>query len=91
MGYDLGKSMTPILPVTIGDDLTCLRMSLALQEEGVFVNPVVYPGVEVGQAMLRVSLMATHSFEQIDRAIDKFEQVGRRLGVIPCGIGCYDR
>jgi len=91
MGYDLGKSMTPILPVMIGDDLTCLRMSLALQEEGVFVNPVVYPGVEVGQALLRVSLMATHSSEQIDRVIDKFEQVGKRLGVIPCGIGCYDR
>ncbi|MGA2260221.1 MAG: pyridoxal phosphate-dependent aminotransferase family protein [Acidobacteriota bacterium] len=91
MGYDLGKSTTPILPVMVGDDLTCLRMSLALQEEGVFVNPVVYPGVEVGQALLRVSLMATHSFEQIDRAIDKFEQVGKRLGVIPCGIGCYDR
>lgn len=91
MGYDLGKSMTPILPVMVGDNLTCLRMSLALQEEGVFVNPVVYPGVEVGQALLRVSLMATHSFEQIDRAIDKFEQVGKRLGVIQCGIGCYDR
>lgn len=90
MGYNLGQSVTPILPVIVGDDLKCLRMSLALQEEGIFVNPVVYPGVEVGQALLRVSLMATHSFEQIDCALDKFERVGKRLGVITCGIGCYD-
>jgi 8-amino-7-oxononanoate synthase len=91
MGYDLGRSTTPILPVMIGDDLKCLKMSVALQEEGIFVNPVVYPGVELGQALLRVSLMATHSFEQIDRALDKFESVGKRLGILACGIGCYGR
>ncbi len=91
MGFDLGRTATPILPVIVGDDLKCLRMSLALQEEGIFVNPVVYPGVEVGQALLRVSLMATHSFDQIDRALAKFELVGKRVGVIPCGVGCYDR
>ena len=41
MGFDLGRTSTPILPVIVGDDLKCLRMSLALQEEGIFVNPVV--------------------------------------------------
>jgi 8-amino-7-oxononanoate synthase len=91
MGFDLGRTVTPILPVIVGDDLKCLQMSLALQEEGIFVNPVVYPGVEVGQALLRVSLMATHTFDQIDRALDKFELVGKRVGVIPCGVGYYDR
>jgi 7-keto-8-aminopelargonate synthetase-like enzyme len=83
LGFDLGQSATPILPVMIGDDLRCLQMSVGLEERGVFVNPVVYPGVEAGHALLRVSVMATHAFGQIDRAIDEFERVGRRVGVIP--------
>lgn len=91
LGFDLGRTATPILPVIVGDDLKCLQMSRALHEEGIFVNPVVYPGVEVGQALLRVSLMATHTFEQIDKALDKFELVGKRVGVIPCGAECYNR
>jgi 8-amino-7-oxononanoate synthase len=91
MGYDLGNTTTPILPVKIGDDLRCLEMCLQLQEEGVFVNPVVYPGVEMGNALLRVSLMATHSFAQIDRALEKFERVGKRLEILPMRIACHDR
>jgi 7-keto-8-aminopelargonate synthetase-like enzyme len=82
MGYDLGNSTTPILPVLVGEDLKCFKMCRAMQDEGVFVNPVITPAVEPGRALLRVSLMATHTFEQIDRALEKFEQVGKRLGVI---------
>jgi 8-amino-7-oxononanoate synthase len=82
LGYDLGNSTTPIIPVLVGEDLKCFQMCRALQDEGVFVNPVITPAVEPGRALLRVSLMATHSFEQIDRALEKFEIVGRRLGVI---------
>jgi 7-keto-8-aminopelargonate synthetase-like enzyme len=82
MGYDLGNSTTPILPVLVGEDLKCFQMCRALQDEGVFVNPVITPAVETGRALLRVSLMATHSFEQIDRALSQFEKVGRQLGVI---------
>jgi 8-amino-7-oxononanoate synthase len=82
MGYDLGNSTTPILPILIGEDLKCFKMCRALQDEGVFVNPVVTPAVEPGRALLRVSLMATHTFEQIDQALDKFEKAGKRLGVI---------
>jgi 8-amino-7-oxononanoate synthase len=91
MGYNLGNTATPILPVMIGDDLKCLQMCLSLQEEGIFVNPVVYPGVEIGNALLRVSLMATHSFAQIDRALEKFERVGKRLEILPMRIECHDR
>jgi 8-amino-7-oxononanoate synthase len=90
LGFNLGGTVTPILPVTIGNDLKCLQMCIALQEAGIFVNPVVYPGVEIGNALLRVSLMATHSFEQIDRALNAFEQEGKRLGLIPLGIACND-
>jgi len=83
LGYDLGNSTTPILPVAVGDDLKCLQLCRGLQDEGVFVNPVLSPAVEAGHSLLRVSLMATHTFEQIDRALDKFDRVGKNLGVIP--------
>ena len=53
-----------------------------LQDEGIFVNPVVYPGVPPGEELLRISLMATHTFEQIDRSLEKFKQVGKALGII---------
>ena len=51
-----------------------------LEEEGVFVNPVVTPGVPPGEELLRVSLMATHTDSQIDFALDKFSKVGKELG-----------
>jgi 8-amino-7-oxononanoate synthase len=81
-GFDLGASETPILPVY------CRNMGLAftfckrLEEEGVFVNPVVSPGVPPGQELIRVSLMATHTDRQIDFALDKFVKVGRELGLV---------
>lgn len=82
LGFHLGTSETPILPVYIRDTLKTFQFSKRLQEEGVFVNPVVSPGVPPGEELLRVSLMATHTFEQIDRALEKFEKVSRELGLI---------
>jgi 7-keto-8-aminopelargonate synthetase-like enzyme len=82
MGFDLGGTETPILPVCIGDDMICFKMCRMLQDEGVFVNPVVSPAVEPGNSLMRVSLMATHTEEQIDRACEKFLFVGRKLGVL---------
>jgi len=82
MGFDLGRSCTPILPVRIGDDHLCFKFCRLLQDEGIFVNPVVVPGVEPGNALLRVSLMATHTFPQIDFALEKFAKVGRETGLV---------
>jgi 8-amino-7-oxononanoate synthase len=82
LGFDLGKSTTPILPLFLGDDLLCFKMCRVLNDEGIFVNPVVSPAVEAGHALLRVSLMATHTFEQIDCALEKFQKVGKHLGII---------
>lgn len=82
MGFAIGNSASPILPVQIGDNFVCFKACRLLQEEGVFVNPVVAPAVEPGHALLRVSLMATHSFAQIDEALGKFEKVGRTLSLI---------
>jgi 8-amino-7-oxononanoate synthase len=81
-GFDLGVSETPILPVYCRDMMRAFKFSKRLQEEGVFVNPVVPPGVPPGQELLRVSLMATHTDRQIDFALDKFGMVGRELGLL---------
>lgn len=91
LGYNLGNTTTPILPVMIGDDMKCLQMCLLLQGEGVFVNPIVHPAVEVGNALLRVSLMATHTFAQIDRALEKFERVGKQMEILPVRLECHAR
>ncbi|MFW6188880.1 MAG: aminotransferase class I/II-fold pyridoxal phosphate-dependent enzyme [Planctomycetota bacterium] len=81
-GFRTGESETPIIPVHIGTMETCFRACKRLEEEGVFVNPVVPPAVGPNDALIRVSLMATHTEEQIGFALDKIESVGRELGVV---------
>jgi 8-amino-7-oxononanoate synthase len=82
LGFDLGKSETPILPAYCGDLMKAFKMCKRLQEEGVFVNPVVSPGVPPGQELIRLSLMATHTDAQIDFALDKLAKVAKEFGVI---------
>lgn len=82
LGYDTGKSCTPIVPVKVGEMLTAFKMCKMLEEEGVFVNPVVPPAVPQGDCLIRASIMATHSDRDIDFALDKFEKVGKHLGII---------
>lgn len=82
LGFKLGATETPILPVFVHDTLKTFVFCKRLQDEGVFVNPVIPPGVPPGDELLRVSLMATHTFEQIDRALEKFEKVGKELALI---------
>jgi 8-amino-7-oxononanoate synthase len=82
LGYDTGVSESPIIPVRVGDSMTAFKMCTELQHEGIFVNPVVAPAVPEGDCLIRVSLMATHTPEQIDTALGKMEQVGRALHVM---------
>lgn len=82
LGFNLGDSETPVLPVYCGDLLTAFRMTKRLEEEGVFVNPVVPPAVAPGRELIRISLMATHTDAQIDFALEKLARVGRELGLI---------
>jgi 8-amino-7-oxononanoate synthase len=82
LGFDLGASETPILPVYCRSLLTAFQVCKRLHEEGVFVNPVVSPAVAPGSELIRVSLMATHTDQQIDFALDKLGKVGKELGVI---------
>lgn len=82
MGIDTGESETPIVPVNVGDEYGTVMFWKSLLEEGVYTNPVIYPAVPMGKAMLRTSCMATHTPEQIERALEKFATVGRKQGLI---------
>jgi 8-amino-7-oxononanoate synthase len=82
-GFDTGPSETPIIPAVVGEDMTAFVMCKRLVEEGVFVNPVVSPAVEQGNALIRLSLMATHTEDEIHLAMDKMTKVGSEMGIIP--------
>ena len=82
MGYDIGTSETPVVPVVVGEDMTAFIMTKRLQDEGVFVNPVVSPATPPGRALIRTSYMATHTTEQLDRVLGIFESVGKELGIL---------
>lgn len=69
--FSIGKSITPIIPVFIGEDIKTYQYGTMLLKHGIYVNPVVHPGVEKGKAILRFSLMATHTKEQIEIAIEQ--------------------
>ncbi len=81
LGFDIGKTETPIIPIYIRDDMTTFKFTNRLFEEGVFVNPVVSPAVKSDSSLIRMSLMATHSIAQIEQAIDKINKVAKELGV----------
>jgi 8-amino-7-oxononanoate synthase len=83
IGFDTGESASPVIPLVVGEDVTSFVMTKRLQEEGVFVNPVVSPAVPPGRAMIRTSYMATHTRDHLDRALEAVAKVGRELGVIP--------
>lgn len=82
LGFNLGNTQTPILPVYCNSLINAFKFCKRLQEEGVFVNPVVSPAVPPGQELIRISLMATHTDSQIDFALEKLGKVGKELGII---------
>ena len=82
LGFNVWTSQTPIIPVVVGDMMTCFQFWRDLLEEGVFVNAVVPPGVPRGQSLMRTSYMATHSDEELNFILDAFRRVGLKHGVI---------
>lgn len=85
MGFNTGKSESPIIPLFIGDDMKALTITKILLENGVFVNPVVSPAVPKEDSLIRYSLMATHTKEQVDISIEKITKAARKLGVLDSG------
>ncbi|HKA14967.1 MAG TPA: aminotransferase class I/II-fold pyridoxal phosphate-dependent enzyme [Myxococcota bacterium] len=82
LGFDTGKSASPVIPVVVGEDEDSYWATIRLQELGVFANPVVSPAVPRGRAMIRTSCIATHTREHLDLALEAFAQMGRELGLI---------
>jgi len=81
-GFNTGPSQTPIIPVIIGDMDATMKTWKMLFDAGVYTNAFVPPGVPEGFSLLRTSYMATHTTDQIDRALEIFSDVGRKVGLI---------
>ncbi len=82
LGFDLGNQRTAIFPIMVGDDHKVKEMGRMLHEAGIFANPVFYPAVSRRLSRLRLSLMATHSREDLDLTLEACEKAGRKLGII---------
>ncbi len=82
MGFDIGNSVTPVIPLHVGDMMIAFKMWKRLSEEGVFINPVVPPAVPPTDTLIRCSFMATHTRKQLEEALDKFEKIGKELKII---------
>ncbi len=82
LGFDIGNACTPIIPIYIRDNTKTFQMAMRLLEEGVFVNPVTSPAVAQESSLIRFNLMATHTKDQIDFAIEKIFSVAKALEII---------
>ena len=81
-GFEIGPTETPIIPLYVRDNMKTFTLTRMLMDDGVFVNPVVTPAVSPEDTLIRYSLMATHTFEQIDESIEKISKISRQLGII---------
>jgi glycine C-acetyltransferase len=82
LGFDIGKTQTPITPVMLGEAPLAQEFSKRLFEEGIFAQAIGYPTVPRGAARIRVMISAVHTKEDLNFALEKFAKVGRELGVI---------
>lgn len=82
LGFDIGSTATPVVPIMIGDDMTCFKFWRALSDAGIFANPVVPPAVGPGMSLIRTSYTATHTTDQLDRVLETFSKLGKKYGII---------
>jgi len=82
LGYDTGESETPITPVIIGEEGKTVEFSKRLMEAGVFASPIIFPTVPKGTGRVRCMVTAGHTEEQLTRAVEIFEQVGKDMGLL---------
>ncbi len=82
LGFEVGASQTPIIPIIVGEDEIAFKTVMMLQAEGVFANVAVSPAVPPGKALIRTSYMATHTDEHLDKVLDAFKKAGKAFGLI---------
>ena len=82
MGCEIGNTSTPIIPLFVRDFEKTLLVTRMLMDEGIFVNPVIPPAVPSGDTLIRFSLMATHTIEQVDFALDAIQKVFHKVGIL---------
>lgn len=82
LGFNIGNSVTPVVPIIIGDNDKTFLMWKLLFDNGVFVNPVISPAVPPGKQLLRTSYMATHTDAQMHHVLEVFQKVGKQVGII---------
>ncbi len=80
-GFDTGHSVTPIIPILIRDDFKTFQLTKLALDHGIFVNPVVSPAVPSSSSLIRYSLMATHTKDQIDRSVEVLHKISKDIGV----------
>ena len=83
MGYDTGATETPIIPLMIGDDERAFMLWKLTRDDGIFTNPVIYPAVAKGTALIRTSYSATHTEKELATVLESFRKNGKALGIIP--------
>ncbi len=82
LGFDIGNSQSPIIPVMIGDEEKAKEFSTKLFEENIFAMPIVFPMVPKGKARIRVIPSASHSMEDLGKGVKAFRKIGKEMGII---------
>lgn len=82
LGFNTGTTETPVIPIIIGDGMKTFLFWKEIFQSGVFTNPVIAPAVPANSSRIRTSVMATHTDEQLDRVLDIFGKVGKKMGLI---------
>jgi len=80
IGFKIGTTQTPIVPILIGSEAKAFTFSQRLFEEGVFATPAIYPAVRYGEAIVRTSFMSSHTDEDLDKVLDIFARIAKELG-----------
>ena len=90
-GFDLERSESAILPIVVGDDRKAMEMGRAVRRRGLFCQTVVFPGVSLGDARLRISVTSEHTSADLEEAAGIFVEAGRETGVIPASGAAVSR
>jgi len=82
LGFNIGTTQTPVVPIMIGDDMSCFKFWQELSDAGIFANAIIPPAVAPGMSLIRTSYTATHTDEQLDRVLETCERLGKKYGII---------